>query len=353
MPRGGVEQKNYGLLCSKVADLVLPNISDRWCWSLEGSQESSVKSSRILIDNTILPKAEVPTGWLRVVPIKVNVHAWRVCLDKLPTRANFSLRGMDIPSIACPLCSLGDRAKRQRSKSMYKQALEVWPNANVKFNYLEKLLSSIPPTQSKDPSTALAQDLDVMNRVLEKQPHLFIRNNIIHITQILKPCFKYKMLDAGKSLCSLLKMVFVSFPSEAASTPQDVKSLYQKKNVIDPFSLVRVLQRLARDLASTPGSFARQGQRTDPDFVVSSSHQGAAVGVLISNLKSLMKLIGERIRFDLPRAAEYYKEETADGFKDKEIYELFSRVHATFRVIHARLSSIGHLQKGSVLVDIP
>ncbi|GJU61382.1 RNA-directed DNA polymerase, eukaryota [Tanacetum coccineum] len=105
MPRGGVEQKNYGLLCSKVADLVLPNISDRWCWSLEGSQEFSVKSSGILIDNTILAKAEVPTRWLRVVPIKVNVHAWRVCLDKLPTRANLSLRGMDISSIACPLCN--------------------------------------------------------------------------------------------------------------------------------------------------------------------------------------------------------------------------------------------------------
>nr|GEY53360.1 RNA-directed DNA polymerase, eukaryota, nucleotide-binding alpha-beta plait domain protein [Tanacetum cinerariifolium] len=105
MPRGGVEQKNYGLLCSKVVDLVLLNILDKWCWSLEGSQEFSVKSSCNLIDNTILPKAEVPTRWLRVVPIKVNVHAWRVCLDKLPTRANLSLRGMDIPSIACPLCN--------------------------------------------------------------------------------------------------------------------------------------------------------------------------------------------------------------------------------------------------------
>ena len=64
------------------------------------------------------------------------------------------------------------------------QALEVWPNANVKFNYLEKLLGNLTPSQSKDPATALAQGLDVMNKVLEKQPRLFIRNNINHISQV-------------------------------------------------------------------------------------------------------------------------------------------------------------------------
>ncbi|PHT91150.1 hypothetical protein T459_06263 [Capsicum annuum] len=81
--------------------------------------------------------------------------------------------------------------KDKEASLMYKQALdllsqalEVWPNANVKFNYLEKLLSNLPPSQSKDPSTALAQGLDVMNKVLEKQPHLFIRNNINHISQV-------------------------------------------------------------------------------------------------------------------------------------------------------------------------
>ncbi|GJY09040.1 RNA-directed DNA polymerase, eukaryota, reverse transcriptase zinc-binding domain protein [Tanacetum coccineum] len=105
MPRGGVEQEHYDLLCSKVVDLVLPNMSDRWSWSLEGSCEFSVKSSRILIDDKILPKAEVPTRSIKVVPIKVNVHAWRVCLDKLPTRVNLSLRGVDILSIFCPLCN--------------------------------------------------------------------------------------------------------------------------------------------------------------------------------------------------------------------------------------------------------
>ncbi|XP_050292389.1 uncharacterized protein LOC126733218 isoform X1 [Quercus robur] len=233
--------------------------------------------------------------------------------------------------------------KDKEASIMYKQALEllsqaleVWPNANVKFNYLEKLLSSIQPSQSKDPSTALAQGLDVMNKVLEKQPHLFIRNNINQISQILEPCFKYKMLDAGKSLCSLLKMVFVAFPLEAATTLQDVKLLYQKvdeliqkhihivtapqasnedntansisfvllviktltevqKNIVDPNFLVRILQRLARDMGSSAGSHPRPGQRTDPDSAVTSSRQGADVGVVISNLNSVLKLISERV----------------------------------------------------------
>ncbi|GJU59172.1 RNA-directed DNA polymerase, eukaryota, reverse transcriptase zinc-binding domain protein [Tanacetum coccineum] len=105
MPRGGVEKEHYDLLCSKVVDLVLLNMSDRWSWSLEGSCEFSVKSSHILIDDKILPKAEVPTRWIKVVPIKVNVHAWRVCLDKLSNRVNLSLRGVDILSIFCPLCN--------------------------------------------------------------------------------------------------------------------------------------------------------------------------------------------------------------------------------------------------------
>ncbi|CAN1122507.1 Transformation/transcription domain-associated protein [Linum perenne] len=239
--------------------------------------------------------------------------------------------------------------KEKEASTMYKQALEllsqaleVWPNANVKFNYLEKLLSSIQPSQSKDPSTALAQGLDVMNKVLEKQPHLFIRNNISQISQsfsclyqILEPCFKHKMLDAGKSLSTLLKMVFVAFPPDAPTTPTDVKLLFQKvdeliqrhitivtapqttgddnsgsaiafvllviktlteveKN-IDPVILVRILQRLARDMGSSASSHLRQAQRTDPDSAVSSSRQGVDFGAVISNLTSVLKLINDKV----------------------------------------------------------
>lgn len=109
-------------------------------------------------------------------------------------------------------------------------------------------------------------------------------------------------MDAGKSLCSLLKMVVSAFPVEATTTPQEVKMLYQRvaeliqkhlaavttpqislevsnansiisfslfilkslaevqKNFVDPFIplLLRVLQRLARDMGSSAGSHIRQ-----------------------------------------------------------------------------------------------
>ncbi|GJW69560.1 hypothetical protein Tco_0126477 [Tanacetum coccineum] len=45
-----------------------------------------------LIDDSILPKEEVATKWVKVMPIKINVFAWRVRLDKLPTRLNIFLK---------------------------------------------------------------------------------------------------------------------------------------------------------------------------------------------------------------------------------------------------------------------
>nr|GEV91858.1 RNA-directed DNA polymerase, eukaryota [Tanacetum cinerariifolium] len=51
-----------------------------------------------------------PTRWVKTVPIKINIFAWKVCLDKLPTRLNLSLRGIDIPSISCPICSLASES---------------------------------------------------------------------------------------------------------------------------------------------------------------------------------------------------------------------------------------------------
>ncbi|GJX95271.1 RNA-directed DNA polymerase, eukaryota, reverse transcriptase zinc-binding domain protein [Tanacetum coccineum] len=94
------------LLISNTSSVILSNISDRWSWLLVLSSNFSVKSTREFIDDFMLPKTDVPTRWIKYIPIKINNFAWRVSLDKLPTRLNISLRGLDIPSIICPLCSI-------------------------------------------------------------------------------------------------------------------------------------------------------------------------------------------------------------------------------------------------------
>ncbi|GKD04019.1 RNA-directed DNA polymerase, eukaryota, reverse transcriptase zinc-binding domain protein [Tanacetum coccineum] len=105
-PRGGIEEDQMQLLRSCISMVTLSHSLDRWSWSLEGTGEFSVKSARNYIDEKLLPKAETATRWVKEVPIKVNIFAWRVSLDKLPTRLNLSLHGIDINSILCPICNV-------------------------------------------------------------------------------------------------------------------------------------------------------------------------------------------------------------------------------------------------------
>ncbi|GKE96414.1 hypothetical protein Tco_1581269 [Tanacetum coccineum] len=54
-----------------------------------------IMSTRVFIDDRILPVSTVPTRWIKLLPIKINVFAWKVSHDALPTRLQLSLRGME------------------------------------------------------------------------------------------------------------------------------------------------------------------------------------------------------------------------------------------------------------------
>ncbi|ERN04635.1 hypothetical protein AMTR_s00268p00016240 [Amborella trichopoda] len=134
-------------------------------------------------------------------------------------------------------------------------------------------------------------------------------------------------------------MVFVAFPPDAPNTPQDVKILHQRvedliqkhlaavtapqisleissansmisfavfvvrtlaevqKNFIDPFisPLVRVFQRLTRDMGSATNSHPRQGMRMEQDSTANAARAVSEMGSITSNLKSVLKLISERV----------------------------------------------------------
>nr|GEW21570.1 RNA-directed DNA polymerase, eukaryota, reverse transcriptase zinc-binding domain protein [Tanacetum cinerariifolium] len=86
-------------------------------WSLEGSSDFMVSSVRKLIDGVLLPEVTTKTRWIKAVHIKVNVHAWKVKIDCLPTRFNISRRGTDNESILCHICGNVGESSSSRGSS--------------------------------------------------------------------------------------------------------------------------------------------------------------------------------------------------------------------------------------------
>ncbi|GJV72163.1 RNA-directed DNA polymerase, eukaryota, partial [Tanacetum coccineum] len=92
----------------KWCEVGLPGVFFAWyAWALDGTGEFSVSSIRHLIDVTRSSTVSSRTRWVKYMPIKLNVFAWKVKLNALPTRFNISRRGMDISSLSCPLCQQG------------------------------------------------------------------------------------------------------------------------------------------------------------------------------------------------------------------------------------------------------
>nr|GEW42989.1 RNA-directed DNA polymerase, eukaryota [Tanacetum cinerariifolium] len=60
------------------------------------------------LDDRFLPKAPIATRWIKYVPIKLNVFAWKVHLDRLPTRVNLQHRGVLVLDPLCPICCSED-----------------------------------------------------------------------------------------------------------------------------------------------------------------------------------------------------------------------------------------------------
>nr|GEW69932.1 RNA-directed DNA polymerase, eukaryota [Tanacetum cinerariifolium] len=79
---------------------------DKWVWDMNGDGDFRVKDARNVIDETFLPKSDTPTRWVRSIPIKINIFAWKVSLDRLPTRVNLVRRGVLVSPISCQIgCS--------------------------------------------------------------------------------------------------------------------------------------------------------------------------------------------------------------------------------------------------------
>nr|GEY72812.1 RNA-directed DNA polymerase, eukaryota, reverse transcriptase zinc-binding domain protein [Tanacetum cinerariifolium] len=98
--------RDISLLKNKWIDLlglVKKNVGNEentklWEETWKGSGDYLVVLVRNLLDDHNLHVIASKTRWNKVVLIKINILAWRVKLDNLPTRLNLSLRGMELDS---------------------------------------------------------------------------------------------------------------------------------------------------------------------------------------------------------------------------------------------------------------
>nr|GEY91752.1 RNA-directed DNA polymerase, eukaryota, reverse transcriptase zinc-binding domain protein [Tanacetum cinerariifolium] len=127
-PRRGAEQQQYNDLEDMVTATILASMSDILVWSLESSGEFTVASVRKLIDDKWLLGDDNKTRWVKYVPIKINVHAWNVMSDSIPTRFNISRRGISIDSLSCVLCDNGVETSNHLFFScwLHNSGSEVW-----------------------------------------------------------------------------------------------------------------------------------------------------------------------------------------------------------------------------------
>nr|GEW44946.1 RNA-directed DNA polymerase, eukaryota, reverse transcriptase zinc-binding domain protein [Tanacetum cinerariifolium] len=154
-PRGGLESFQLSGLISKVGDIRLVNKSDRWIWDLESSGSFSVASMRKEIDLMRLDEVSSQTRWIKEVPIKLNVLAWKVKLDALPSRLNISRRGMDINNIICPICDGDVESSRHIffachvAKNSFRKIC-LWWNVNfVEISSYEEAIVRLPDPKRK------------------------------------------------------------------------------------------------------------------------------------------------------------------------------------------------------------
>ncbi|GJV81698.1 RNA-directed DNA polymerase, eukaryota [Tanacetum coccineum] len=80
-PRGGRELQQLESIKQQISGCILSNSKDRWTWSLEGLGEFTVSSLREAIDSIFLPNDGSKTRWIKEVPIKVNIIAWKISHD--------------------------------------------------------------------------------------------------------------------------------------------------------------------------------------------------------------------------------------------------------------------------------
>ncbi|GJZ86781.1 hypothetical protein Tco_0658391, partial [Tanacetum coccineum] len=94
--RDGIEKAQFDDLVNILVGFKPSDMRDTWTCSLNSLNTFKVSSMRFAIDSSILASTIDNVKWNKTLPIKINIHSWRLRKDRLPTRSNLDARGIDL-----------------------------------------------------------------------------------------------------------------------------------------------------------------------------------------------------------------------------------------------------------------
>ncbi|GJY21156.1 RNA-directed DNA polymerase, eukaryota, reverse transcriptase zinc-binding domain protein [Tanacetum coccineum] len=104
--RSSIELLHLEELINLVSQLHLSSTEDRWVFNGNDSCGFSMKAMRLLIMN-MTPASLPATRWKRFIPIKINILTWWFLNERLSTKYNLDIRGIDLHTVRCPICDDG------------------------------------------------------------------------------------------------------------------------------------------------------------------------------------------------------------------------------------------------------
>lgn len=103
--RSGPEEAQLVSLVDLLKDFNPSVEADSWKFTINTPHIFSVSGMRKHIDIQILDTSGSKVRWNKNTPIKINIFAWRLIINRLPTHHNLDLCGVDLDSILCPVCN--------------------------------------------------------------------------------------------------------------------------------------------------------------------------------------------------------------------------------------------------------
>ncbi|GJY10780.1 RNA-directed DNA polymerase, eukaryota [Tanacetum coccineum] len=116
----------------KALDLLSISIHSKRSGKEDNLRPLQLQTYDIITDSSSLQTRDrtglVPTHWVKVMPIKVNIFAWRVWLDNLPTRYNYRPKAWRYHPLLVPICIIYAETKPSITSS-------VWNKSARKVNF--------------------------------------------------------------------------------------------------------------------------------------------------------------------------------------------------------------------------